>query len=439
MISHIKTRGLFGAAFALVCFASPLLAQEAQLLIPQSARDGINAVCEAAGENDLTADTIAEAFDVASEGIELETPQGNLARAKFRAEAHQYQLSVRAPGTGFQRTRLNGITASDQLVQQSFLLQAGPDCKIELARAVIYDDQGVPSTLITIEGEPPVITEREDLNPAVPGGRDPGGAAVAHVDTGINYTIPLLSNQLARNDDGEIYGEDFFDYDGRPFDLDPDSSPMTPRRHGTAVASLIVLEAPGVRLVPYRHPGRDFDAFADIIEDIAEGPARIVAMPLGGYRAADWEKMHDAILANPDILVIVSAGNNGRDIDIDPVYPASFTAENLLVVTSVDEFGTLPVDSNWGASTVDIAVPAEKILTIDHRGAKVRASGASYAVPRVAALAARIAADNPTWGADKIKAEIIGLAKTLPRGGALKVKYGWLPNPALVGPNPPVR
>ena len=42
-------------------------------------------------------------------------------------------------------------------------------------------------------------------------------------------------------------------------------------------------------------------------------------------------------------------------------------------------------------------VPAEQVEVTDFRGARGTASGSSYAVPRVAALAARLKAANPDW------------------------------------------
>ena len=91
----------------------------------------------------------------------------------------------------------------------------------------------------------------------------------------------------------------------------------------------------------------------------------------------------------------------------------------------------LAEDANWGAETVDIAVPAERIEVTDHRGAKGRASGASYAAPRVAALAARLLALNPGWTATDIKKAIIGFGSPMPREKDPRTKHGWIANPAL--------
>ncbi len=439
MRNNLKNRKKFGLLLGVCLLAGPALSQEADLLIPASAIENIKAVCTTAQSNQTSLETLVRDFSVAPENIDNIAETANSLTADIRNESFQIRMSLRQPGGSFQRTRFEGITVGNQVVQFSFLIQAGPDCTLELMRAVIFDEDGLPGELVHLSGEPPVIDTSELLNPPVPVGSDPGGVAVAHIDTGVNYLLPHISSRLARDNAGTILGWDMFDDDDRPFDGDPGASLLMPRRHGTSVATIILSEAPDVRLVPYRHPGRDFNAFGDLIEDISEGPARIIAMPLGGYREADWRAFATALAAHPELLVVVSAGNNGRDIDAEPVFPASFDTENLLVVTSVDEFGRLSVESNWGAISVDIAVPAEQIDTMDHRGASVRASGASYAVPRIAALAARFAAANPTWSTSDIKSAIIALARPLARQSADKIRYGWLPNPALVGPNPPLR
>jgi Subtilase family len=414
-------------------------AQEVDLLIPESAIDSLKAVCVTAKNEATSVDTLARDFQVAPGNISNLNPDPDLVTADILVDQYHFRVSVRLPGTTSQRTSLEAITAGDQMIQLSFLLQAGPDCALNLTRAVVFDEDGLPASLVHMTGDPPSIESREPLNPGVPSDRDPGGVAVAHVDSGVNYLLPQIASRLARDEQGILLGRDMFDDDQLPFDFDPGSSPLTPRRHGTGVARLLLSEAPAARLIPYRHPGRDYGAFEDLVEDIAEGPARIVAMPLGGYRKSDWDRLGAAIAAHPELLFVVSAGNDGRDIDAEPVYPASFGHDNLLVVTSVDTFGALAIESNWGSFSVDIAVPAEQIETIDYRGALVRASGASYAVPRVAALAARFSATNPTWSTRDIKDAIIGLTSPLPQPGGDRIRYGWIVNPALVGPNPPLR
>ncbi|MDP2619800.1 MAG: S8 family serine peptidase [Hyphomicrobiales bacterium] len=415
--------------------ALPAVAQELPLLPPWAA-ESVRAVCRDFAEGAAPSDeTVATHLGAMADTIAVTRAGPRLYSAAAIRDGFDLTLTVRLPGTPQSRTRLTAEERSEGGTRgrPAFFVQAGPDCRTELARAVAYDADGAPDRLIHFAGDPPAETEAEALNPPVPEGKDPGGVAVATIDTGVNYLLPEIAPRLARDETGAILGADLFDQDGRPFDLDPRQGPLFPRRHGSAVASILLSEAPAARLVPFRYPGRDAEAFADLIERIAAGPARIVSMPLGGYRAEEWRPFAQAAARHPELLFVLSAGNDGRDIDASPVYPAAFENDNFLTVTSADPFGRLAAESNWGAAHVDIAVPGEQIPAIDHRGARGKASGTSYAAPRVAALAARFLAAHPDWDAARLKAEIIARAIPLPRGGGDRpIRHGWLPDPAAV-------
>jgi hypothetical protein len=75
-------------------------------------------------------------------------------------------------------------------------------------------------------------------------------------------------------------------------------------------------------------------------------------------------------------------------------------------------------------------VPAEGLEVTDYRGARGTASGSSFAVPRVAALAARLLEAQPEWTAVELKQALFARAvPPLERGGS-PVAVGWIPNPA---------
>lgn len=272
------------------------------------------------------------------------------------------------------------------------------------------------------------------MEPDLPPGNDPGGVAVAIIDSGVNYTLQQVASRLARDERGECLGYDFHDGDKKPFDLVPGQKLGSGRHHGTRVAGIFLREAPNARLIPYRYRAHSFETFASIVDKIAKSPARIVIMSLGGYQKSDWERFRKAAQANPDILFIISAGNDGRNVDEKPIYPSGFKLNNALVIASTDNFGRLPLASNWGPETVDISTPGEDIETFDHTGAKTYVSGSSFAVPRIAALAARFKAMNPDWSAQDIKRAIVALAVPSPGDRTKRTKYGWIANPALAGP-----
>ena len=109
-------------------------------------------------------------------------------------------------------------------------------------------------------------------------------------------------------------------------------------RHGTGTASLLLREAPFIDLVPYRYPRPDMSRMQALVEHAAENQVHIIGLPLGGNDAEQWTSFTSAAKQHPDILFIASAGNNGRNVDIHPVYPASLDLDNLLVVTSSNDF-----------------------------------------------------------------------------------------------------
>lgn len=345
-----------------------------------------------------------------------------------------------APDLGLEATR-----AGDQLRRISLTLYDGDtgrplitalangDCQFHHARALRYGDDGMALELVHLSADLASEEQVEPLNPAVPPGEDPGGVTVAHIDSGVNYLLPAIAERLARDAEGRALGYDFWDLDARPFDGDTGRSAFFPIRHGTPVASLLVKEAPAVRLLPYRYPRPDMGRMADLIDAAAAAGSSVVAMPLGSREAEDWTAFEAAARRHSDLLFIVSAGNDGRDIDAVPLYPAALALENMLVVTSADAFGRLAAGSNWGSQSVDLMVPAEQLEVTDYRGARGRASGSSYAVPRVAALAARLKAANPQWQAADLKAAILGRAVPPLERGRPKVAGGWIPNPAEDG------
>lgn len=302
------------------------------------------------------------------------------------------------------------------------------DCAPIEARRI---DRGGPMGPELVRFAPDLSAEigREFLDPPVPPGKDPGGVAVAHVDTGVNYLLPQIAKRLARDGAGNLLGGDFWDNDRRPFDVDTGRSPFFPLHHGTAVVSIVLTEAPAARIAPYRFPRPDMNRMAALVADIDASKIRIVNMAMGSNDRGDWIAFAEAASKVRHILFVVSAGNDGRDIDARPVWPAALVLDNMIVVTSADSFGRLAEGSNWGVKSVDVMVPGERIVVTDHRGAEGRASGSSFAVPRVTAMAARLLAKNPDWMAPELKKAILARARVSPYQKTPVVRVGWIPDP----------
>ena len=73
--------------------------------------------------------------------------------------------------------------------------------------------------------------------------------------------------------------------------------------------------------------------------------------------------------------------------------------------------------------------PGERVAVIDHRGVSSQASGSSFAVPRISALAARWLKANPAWTAKGHKQAIPSRARASLRQSILPLAHGWLPDP----------
>lgn len=305
---------------------------------------------------------------------------------------------------------------------------ADGDCAVIEGRRLVYAGDAA-DRLEILEAQLEAVVATEPLNPPVPAGTDPGGLAVALIDTGVNYLLPSVTGRLARDAAGKVLGYDFWDGDDRPYDLDTGRSPFFPLHHGTAVASVLLREAPGVRLVPFRFPRPDMARMADVVAAADGAGVRLVNMAMGSVKRDDWDAFENAARARPHMLFVVSAGNDGRDIDGRPVYPAALGLDNILTVTSADAFGRLAQGSNWGRTSVDIMVPGEQVDVIDHRGVAGKASGSSFAVPRVTALAARLWAAHPDWSAAEMKRALLSRARPSPRQPDLPLKHGWIPDP----------
>jgi hypothetical protein len=184
-----------------------------------------------------------------------------------------------------------------------------------------------------------------------------------------------------------------------------------------------------VRLVPYRYPRPDMGRMKELIGAAARAGVRIVNLSLGSDKPYDWRAFEAGARAHPEMLFIASAGNNGRDIDSDPVFPAALPLENLITVTSSRPDGTLARGSNWGARAVDLLVPAERLAVTDFSGRARLVSGSSYGSPRIAALAACLLAGNPKWLAPELKAAIFALAEPPPESAGKAVAVGFIRDP----------
>lgn len=136
--------------------------------------------------------------------------------------------------------------------------------------------------------------------------------------------------------------------------------------------------------------------------------------------------LRDAILYSK--MLFVTASGNGdkytprKDIGKDPIYPASYSYNNVLTVANLTPYGSLNPLSNYGAKEVHLAAPGTKIYsTIDWSTYRIKdkeeaydyMSGTSMAAPMVTSVAALIASTYPDLSVTEIREAIIKGVKPL--------------------------
>jgi subtilisin family serine protease len=145
---------------------------------------------------------------------------------------------------------------------------------------------------------------------------------------------------------------------------------------------------------------------ADGIRYAAANGARIINLSLGGDTPDPRLTAAIKAAAAANVLVVASAGNNSRNIDSKPSYPASIAAPNLVTVAATQPNDGRGIDpaSNFGRLDVELAAPGADILSTANTGGYVLKSGTSMAAPMVTGVAALMASVNPRISAVDLRA-----------------------------------
>jgi subtilisin family serine protease len=207
------------------------------------------------------------------------------------------------------------------------------------------------------------------------------GIIVAVVDTGITAGHPDLAPNLYVNpretagngidDDRNGFTDDVSGYDF----AGGDANPADTNGHGTHVAGTVAARGDDGRgvagvawqasLLPLRALGDDGSgSVSDAIrayDYAARAGARIVNLSLGGGSFSRAER--DAIAANPGVLFVAAAGNDGANNDLTGSYPCNHDLANVVCVAASDRSDRLASFSNFGARTVDLAAPGVAIAS----------------------------------------------------------------------------
>ncbi|WP_330848889.1 S8 family peptidase [Mangrovicoccus ximenensis] len=270
------------------------------------------------------------------------------------------------------------------------------------------------------------------------------GVLVAVIDTGVDYRHPDLAENMWINpgeipgngidDDGNGFVDDIHGYDF----VDTDARPMDGNSHGTHVAGTIAAVAGNgigiagvapeaqimaVKVLSDSGTGSIFDAIQGI-EYAALMGAQIANCSWGG--AAFPTALADAVrlAGEAGMAIVAAAGNDAKNTDISPHYPAAIDAPNMISVAATDRYDSFAGFSNYGIRSVDVAAPGVGILSTVPGAGYASKSGTSMAAPHVSGIAALILANEPWLSPAELRQRLIdssdpvaGLASRSASGG----------------------
>ncbi len=210
------------------------------------------------------------------------------------------------------------------------------------------------------------------------------------------------------------------DVNGWDFSIQ-DNVPYDENGHGSHVAGVIGAKAGNERgivginhnisLIPLKT--FDIDGFSDTTINVqaisyaAQHSVDVINASWGGGPCS--QAMIDAInaAAAKGTIFVAASGNNGIDIDQEPVYPCDFPIQSLICVGASDRENKRVEFSNYGKLSVDIAAPGENIYSAFLEPAYKELDGTSMAAPFVAGAAALLKSFRPTLLPREVKKAIL--------------------------------
>jgi subtilisin family serine protease len=267
------------------------------------------------------------------------------------------------------------------------------------------------------------------------------GVRVAVLDTGVDRTHPALAGRLLR-------GFDFVDFDADPSEVG--NSLNISFGHGTHVAGLVAMVAPGAQIMPLRvldaegvgnawvlaeamlhavdpdkNPTTDDGAHVinmslgstsrtQLLDSVAKLAAcaipAVVVVPADDYTDPGYNADKDRCGKFVGAVIVAAAGNDGSAAIRQ--YPAAEGSYGLLAVGASSANSRLAAFSNYG-SWLDVAAPGEGITSTVPGGRYGTWSGTSMAAPVAAGTAALVRALNPDMSPKNVARRLVRFGSAL--------------------------
>ncbi len=279
----------------------------------------------------------------------------------------------------------------------------------------------------------PLLGEQWGLTNAATGAPDAwtqsrgDGVLVAVLDSGVQLNHPDLAKSLWRNaaetpangidDDKNGYVDDVYGANIKALNGNVEDD----NGHGTHVAGIVAAQAgndvggsgmaPGAKIMSVKvldaNRAGDSSQLAKGIRYAIGMGAKILNVSINGDGTSP--DLDDALkyASQQGATVVASAGNQNRDIDLTPSYPASSAEPSVLTVTATQSTGSLLGIANRGLRSVDLAAPGGYILSSARGSGYEMREGTSMAAPFVAGSLALLAAARPDLAQSTLRAALV--------------------------------
>ncbi|KEG02300.1 subtilisin-like protease 2, putative [Plasmodium vinckei vinckei] len=213
-----------------------------------------------------------------------------------------------------------------------------------------------------------------------------------HIDLESNVYIPQYSDKYEMT-------SDFFDFMVQ--------NPSDSSGHGTHVSGIVgasanslgmVGVAPNIKLMSLRFiDGDNYGGSFHVIKAI-----NVCILNKSPIINASWgsrnydTNMYLALqrlkytFKGKGTVVIAAAGNENKNNDLYPIYPASYKLENIYSVGAINKFLQISPFSNYGAKSVHILAPGHHIYSTTPMNTYKMNTGTSMAAPHVSGVAGLI-------------------------------------------------
>ena len=201
------------------------------------------------------------------------------------------------------------------------------------------------------------------------------------------------------------------------------SGDVLANKHGTGIAGVIAAQGNGgsivgvaknIKITPLGFIKGNKGYTSDAILAIQHAKKENIKIVNCSFGSDDYNPaLYDIMQDNSDVLFVCAAGNNGRNTDANPYYPASFDLPNIISVGSVDFEGKISAFSNYGFN-VDVLAPGEEILSTSTNNGHYTFSGTSMSAAYVTGVAALVKSYYYNISASELANRIIDTVKKYP-------------------------